>query len=34
MIVERIELFYSELYDSEESTIIKTDPKEVLDIAQ
>ncbi|MBA1447089.1 MAG: hypothetical protein FE835_19845 [Gammaproteobacteria bacterium] len=31
-IIERIEEFYTELYDSEQSTIIHTDPKEVPDI--
>ena len=28
-IIERIEEFYTELYDSEQNTIIHTDPKEV-----
>ena len=31
-IIERIEEFYTELYDSEQSTIIHTDPKEVAEI--
>ena len=31
-IIERIEEFYTELYDSERSTIIHTDPKDVPDI--
>ena len=31
-IVERIEEFYTELYKSEQSTIIHTDPKEVPEI--
>ena len=31
-IIERIEKFYSELYDSEQSTIIHTDPTYVLAI--
>ena len=31
-IIERIEEFYTELYDSEENTIIHTDPKEVPEI--
>ena len=31
-IVERIDEFYSEQYDSEQSTIIHTDPKEVPEI--
>ena len=29
MMTERIEEFYTELYDSEQNTIIHTDPKEV-----
>ena len=28
-IIERIEEFYTELYDSEQSTIIRTDPNDV-----
>ena len=31
-IIERIDEFYTELYDSEQSTIIHTDPKEVPEI--
>ena len=31
-IIERIEEFYTELYDSEQHTIIHTDPKEVPEI--
>ena len=31
-IIERIEEFYTELYDSEQDTIIHTDPKEVPEI--
>ena len=31
-IIERIEKFYSDLYDSEQSTIIHTDPKDVIAI--
>jgi len=31
-IIERIEEFYTELYDSEQSTIIHTDPEEVPQI--
>ena len=31
-IIEQIEEFYTELYDSEQNTIIHTDPKEVLEI--
>ena len=31
-IIERIEEFYTELYDSEQSTVIHTDPKEVPQI--
>ena len=31
-IIERIEEFCTELYDNEQSTIIHTDPKEVLEI--
>ena len=31
-IMERIQEFYSELYDSDEAVIIQTDPEEVLPI--
>ena len=31
-IIERIEEFCTELYDNEQSTIIHTDPKEILEI--
>ena len=31
-IIERIEELYTELYDSEQSTILHTDPKEVPEI--
>ena len=31
-IIERIEEFYTELYDSEQSTTIHSDPKEVSEI--
>ena len=31
-IIERIEEFYNKLYDSEQSTIIHTEPKEVSEI--
>ena len=33
MIMEQIEEFYTELYDSEQRTIIHTDPKKVPEIA-
>ena len=32
-IIERIEEFYTELYDTEQSTLINTDPKYVPEIA-
>jgi len=31
-IIERIEEFYTELFDSEQNTIIHTDPKDVPEI--